>query len=52
MEGQLEEGMERLTTGIDGSNSRWGQYDVLFLAVLSDIAQEGRLTRACFSCEK
>jgi hypothetical protein len=42
---QFEEGVKRLSTGIDGSYSCRSQDNVFLLRSFSDVAQESRFTR-------
>ena len=52
VEGQLEEGVQRLAAGVDGRYARRCQYHVALLRVLGDISEECRLSRARLSGEE
>ena len=52
MERQFEEGVQRLTPGIDSGNTGRGEYDIFLLGLLGYIAQKSRLTRPCLSRKK
>ena len=51
-EGQTEEAVEGGASGIDGSDTRRREDDMLLLRVLGHVAEERRLTRPCLSREK